>query len=123
MEAFIENEFLLPSLVIGIPEEVFWTKTPKTIQLYFKAYQQRKEEEGKELEYKAWLFGAYTRAAISTSVFTAGLWDGKHKPDEYPKPPKFDNKKEDEQTEYTQEQIELERNRVLAYLKSLGKKR
>ena len=122
MEEFITEEFLLPSLVIGVPEEVFWTKTPKTIQVYFRAYNKMKEQEGKEWAYKAWLTGLYTKAAISTSVFVAGLYDGKHKPKDYPKPPKFEDNEQTEE-EYTQEQIELERSRVVAYLKSLGKKR
>lgn len=104
-----------------MPEDVFWNKTPTTLQIYFKAHNQKKENESKEWAQKMWVAGIYTKAAIGTSVFTAGLWDGKHKPPQYPKCPYIDEK-DDDPSNYTEDQIQAERMRVLAYFKSLGKK-
>lgn len=120
MTEFIINECLLPSLVIGVPEEVFWKKTPKTLAVYFKAYRQRQEEEAKRWSQKAWEMGQYVRAAISTSIFPAGLYDGKHKLPDYPKCPhiELENNLED----LTEEQKQNERMRLYNYLKSFSKK-
>lgn len=119
MEEFIENEFLLPALSIGISEDVFWKQSPKSIKLYFKAYQMAKEREWKETEQKAWLMGVYVKQAIATSVFAAGLYDGKHKLPDYPQCPhtNFENNS----NEMSEKELEAQRLRAYAYFKSFGK--
>lgn len=118
MSKFIENEFLLPSLAIGVPENVFWEKTPKTIQVYFKAYEKQKEWAAKEWQQKMWVMGQYVKAAIGTSVFAAGLYDGKHSLPKYPEFPQF--KDENNSGEVSEERKEIEKRRLIAYLNSLG---
>jgi hypothetical protein len=119
LREFIENECLLPSLAIGIPEEVFWKKTPKTLAIYFKAYRKQKEEEAKRWSQQMWEMGIYVKWAIATSVFPAGLYDGKHKLPEYPKCPHTNV--ENNTSEMTEEQLKAERLRTYYYFKSLGK--
>ena len=116
----IEKEFLLPSLAIGVPESVFWEKTPKTIQVYFDAYSKRKEIETNEWLQRAWIMGAYVRKAISSSIFIAGLYNGKGSIPEYPKEP-IKLKTENNPDEMTEERKEIERQRLVSFLNSLGK--
>lgn len=118
MTTLIEKEYLLPSLAIGVPESVFWEKTPKTIQIYFNAYAQKKEHEAKEWRQKMWVMGQYVKAAIGTSVFVAGLYDGKHSLPKYPEFPQF--KDENNSGEVSEERKEIEKRRLIAYLNSLG---
>lgn len=120
MKNLIEKEFLLPSLAIGVPESVFWEKTPKTIQVYFDAYSKRKEMETNEWLQRAWIMGAYVRKAISSSVFVAGLYNGKGSIPEYPKEP-IRLKNENNPDEMTEERKEIERQRLVSFLNSLGK--
>ena len=119
MEEFIENEFLLPCLEIGMPESVFWDKTPKRLTVYFTAFQRRKENEMKRWSQQMWEMGVYMKAAIATSVFPAGLYDGKHKLPDYPECPhtKFENSPNEQDEQW----VENERLRCYAYFKSLGK--
>ena len=119
MEEFIENEFLLPCLEIGMPESVFWEKTPKRLTVYFKAFQNRKENEFKRWSQQMWEMGIYMKKAIATSVFPVGLYDGKHNLPDYPECPhtKFENSS----SEQNQQWVENERLRCYAYFKSLGK--
>lgn len=62
--------------------------------------------------------GQYVRWAISTTVFPAGLYDGKHKLPDYPDCPytKFENNPD----ELSEEQKEFERKRLYAYLMTFG---
>jgi hypothetical protein len=47
------------------------------------------------------------------------LWDGKHKPDEYPKCPHIEI--ENNSNDMTEEQVKNERLRAYTFLKSFGK--
>ena len=118
MREFVENECLIPSLAIGIPEDVFWKKTPKSLGIYFKAYQKQKEDEAKRWSQQAWEMGMYVKAAISTSIFVAGLYDGKHKPPEYPECPH--TKLENNLSEKNEQWVKNERLRCYGFLKSLS---
>lgn len=120
MRAFIENEYLLPCLSMGIPEDVFWQKSPRTIRLYIKAFEMREEREAKRWSQKAWEMGAYVRWAIATSVFPAGLYDGKGRLPNYPNCPYINSENNPE--ELTEEQKQYERMRCYNYLMSFGKK-
>ena len=120
MTDFIENEFLLPCLEIGVPESVFWEKTPKGLTIYFTAYRNSKEREIKRWSQQMWEMGMYVKAAIATSVFPAGLYDGKHKLPDYPKCPhtEFENSSGEQDEQW----VKNERMRCFAFFKSLGKK-
>lgn len=120
MKNLIEKEFLLPSLAIGVPESVFWEKTPKTIQVYFDAYSKRKEMDMDEWLQKAWVMGAYVRKAISSSIFVAGLYNGKSSVPDYPKEP-IRLKNENNADEMTDERKEIEKQRLVAFLNSFAK--
>ena len=65
-------------MVIGIDDSVFWHLTPKTIQIYFKAYNKRRKIQVQDI----WLQGNYFRSAIISS-----LQFSKQKPPEYPEMP------------------------------------
>ena len=80
-----------------------------------------KEREWKETEQKSWLMGAYVKQAIQTSVFVAGLYDGKHKPPEYPKCPHTEI--ENNSSDMSEKELEAQRLRAYAYFKSVGKHR
>lgn len=85
IKEWIRNEFLLPFLVIGGTEQVFWTLTPKTIQIYYEAEKKKRELE----EQKMWLMGQYIKVAIESSVSNCvGMTDyKKFKLPEYPRCP------------------------------------
>ena len=121
MRAFVENECLIPSLSIGIPEDVFWKKTPKSLAIYFKAYRKRKEDEAKRWSQQAWEMGMYVKAAIATTVVPAGLYDGKHRLSDYPQCPHI--KVENNPDEQDEQWVKNERLRCYAYFKSFGKNR
>lgn len=110
---------MLPSLAIGITEEVFWKQTPRTLAIYFEAYNLKQEREVKRWSQQAWEIGLRVKQALNTSVLVAGLWDGKHRPDEYPDCPHI--KIENNSNEMTEQQVENERLRAYAFFKSFGK--
>lgn len=116
---FIENEFLLPCLEIGVSEEVFWDKTPKELTIYFKAFRKIQEREAKRWSQQMWEMGLYVKLAIGTSVFPAGLYDGKRKLPDYPNCPHTEI--ENTANEENEQWIKNERLRCYAYFKSFGK--
>lgn len=109
----MRQEYLLPSLVIGLDENIFWKQTPKTILIYFEADKQKQLRRQQEM----WLMGAYVKTALSTTIITAGLAD-KSTPSKMPKYP--DMPQLAEETEMTEERKEAERRRMYAYYKRLG---
>lgn len=78
-----------------------------------------KEREWKEIEQKSWLMGAYIKQAINSSVFVAGLYDGKHKIPDYPQCPHTNV--ENNSNEMDEKELEAQRLRAYAYFKSFGK--
>lgn len=83
---WIENEWHYYALIAGIDDNVFWHLTPKTIQVYFKAYNKRRQIAIQDL----WLQGRYFACAIAST-----LQFGKQKPPEYPPMPyEEENEKE-----------------------------
>ena len=120
MTSFIENEFLLPCLEIGMDYDVFWNRTIHEINLCFKAYSNKKENEAKRWSQKMWEMGLYVKNAIMTSVVPVGLYDGKSKIPDYPKCPHTEN--ENNSNELDEQWVKNERLRCYAYLKSIGKK-
>lgn len=117
---FIENEYLLPCLEIGMQEDVFWNKTPKQLTIYFKAYNNIKEKEVKRWSQQMWEMGLYVKAAIATSVFPVGLYDCKHKLGDYPKCPHINF--ENTTNEQDEQWVKNERLRCEMFFKSFGKK-
>lgn len=113
MREFIENEYLLPSLAIGVPESVFWKKTPRTLQVYFKA-QNKKDERAVQM---MWKMGDYIRTVLQTTPVILGFANGKL-PD-YPDCPNFEV--ENNPKELNEQWVQNERLRAYAFFKSLGK--
>ena len=86
---WVENEWHYYALVVGIDDNVFWHLTPKTIQIYFKAYNKRRQTAIQDL----WLQGKYFACAIASTISFS-----KQRPPEYPPMPY------EEEVEMSQEQ-------------------
>jgi hypothetical protein len=110
---------LLPSLVIGVSEDVFWKQTPKTLQLYVEAYNQRREAEDKRMLQMLWKMGDYIRVAMSSIVVPVGFIDSINNLQKYPECP-F-NKDENNANEMSEQQIQNERLRCYMFFKAFGK--
>ena len=108
----------MPSLVIGLSEEVFWKQTPKTLMLYFEADKQKQLRQ----QQNAWLIGAYVKSALSSTIIVAGLADKNTagKLPKYPDAPKLDDYTNGER-EYTKEEIAAQNKRLELYMESLIK--
>lgn len=65
-------------MVVGLDEQTFWGLTPKTIQVYFRAYQKRRETAIQDI----WLQGYYMRWAIASTLSFS-----EKKPPDYPDMP------------------------------------
>lgn len=90
-------------MVVGIDDSVFWHLTPKTIQVYFKAYRERRKVTMQDM----WSLGAYFRRALmSTPVIM-----GSGKTVDYPEMP---FKEEDEQ-ELAKDENWLQAQRLKAF--------
>lgn len=83
---------------MGIDENRFWKLTPKTIQVYFRAYEERRKTAIQDI----WLQGYYTRWAIAST-----LSFGKQKPPEYPEMPFME--KAEEELAHDEEWVQRER--------------
>lgn len=89
-------------MVVGVDDNVFWHLTPKTIQVYFKAYRERRKIAIQDI----WLQGKYMACAIASTIsFSKG------KPPQYPEMP---FKEEDEQ-ELAKDEKWVQTERLRAY--------
>lgn len=105
----MRNEWLFNALVVGIDEKTFWELTPKTIQVYFKAYEKRRQMQIQDI----WLQGQYFMCAVGAAL------DSKNK---YPEMP-F---KEENEQELAQDEkwLQEQRNRALqTFMAILNKKK
>ena len=105
------------ALVLGMTPEQYWYGNPRLILNYEKKYQDEMLRKRQE----AWLFGAYVKSALSSTILVAGLADkdtGKKMP-KYPDMPMPTN--DDGEAEMTETQKELERERFYRYLHKLAK--
>lgn len=100
---WIENEWHYYALIAGIDDNVFWHLTPKTIQVYFKAYNKRRQTAIQDL----WLQGKYFACAIASTISFS-----KQRPPEYPPMPY------EEEVEMSQEQIRAYRRARREQLKA-----
>lgn len=89
-------------MVVGIDDGVFWHLTPKTIQVYFKAYRERRKVAIQDI----WLQGKYMACAIAST-----LQFSKQKPPPYPDMP-F---KEEEEQELAKDNNWLQAQRLKAF--------
>ena len=103
LNEWIENEWHYYALIAGIDDNVVWHLTPKTIQVYLKAYNKRRQIAIQDL----WLQGRYFACAIAST-----LQFGKQKPPEYPPMPY------EEEVEISQEQIRAYRRARREQLKA-----
>lgn len=109
----MENEWHYYALIVGIEDSVFWHLTPKTIQIYFKAYNKRRQTQIQDL----WLQGKYFGCAIAST-----LQFSKQKPPEYPEMPYQDE--DNEQLAQNEDWVKAQRQ--IAYdhfVRILSKKR
>jgi hypothetical protein len=106
----------LPSLIIGLSEDIFWKQTPKTILIYFEAEEERRKMRMQEI----WSVGAIVKSALSSTILAATLAD-KNTASHLPKFPECPYK-EDRNIELTEEQIEYERARLVQYLNQFSRR-
>ena len=105
------------ALVLGMTPEQYWYDSPRLILNYEKKYQDEMLKKRQE----AWLFGAYVKSAVSSTILVAGLADKdtSKKMPKYPDMPMPTN--DDGEVEMTERQKELERERLYRYYKQLAK--
>lgn len=53
---------------IGIPYNTFMMMNPKSLNVYMEAYKQKMDDEGKRINYAAWLQGLYEIKAIGKAM-------------------------------------------------------
>ena len=105
------------ALVIGMTPEQYWYGNPRLILNYEKKYQDEMLRKRQE----AWLFGAYVKSALSSTILVAGLADkdtGKKMPKYADMPMPTNDEGEVEMSETAKE---LERKRFYRYLHKLAK--
>lgn len=109
----MENEWHYYALVVGIDDNVFWHLTPKTIQIYFKAYNKRQQTQIQDL----WLQGKYFACAIASTISFS-----KQRPPEYPEMP-YQNE-DNEQLAQNEDWVKAQRQRAYDnFVRILSKKR
>lgn len=94
--------------MVGIPENVFWGLTPKTIQVYFRAYKKKREIAIQDI----WLQGSYVRQAIISSL----SFSDKNPPD-YPEMPFAENA--EEELAQDEKWAEAQRARLYSYFSEI----
>lgn len=60
----IYNVWLPAAIRYGISYETFWSLNPRIMDIYQKAYIQKKKEEFEQIETMAWLNGRYVMSAV-----------------------------------------------------------
>lgn len=105
---WIDNEWFYYALLVDIPPNIFWGLTPKTIQVYFRAYNQKR----KTIIQDIWLQGSYMRQAIISSLSFSNK-----KPPDYPEMPFKDEA--DENAEQDEEWVKAQRAKVWNYFNSI----
>ena len=105
------------ALVLGMTPEQYWYGNPRLILNYEKKYQDEMLRKRQE----AWLFGAYVKSALSSTILVAGLADKdtSKKMPQYPDMPMPTN--DDGEVEMSETAKELERERFYRYLHKLAK--
>lgn len=103
----IENVYLQPFLSIGGDYDTFWKLTPKTIAVFFKAYQEKEKEQIR----MAWLQGKYIQQALASTIMVCTLADKKiaKQMNQYPEMPYQTEEmtKEMKEQEKHQKQLDL----------------
>lgn len=122
MREFIENEYLIPALSIGVDYNTFWTLSPKTLKPFFDADLRRFKRENDIADLKNWQAGQYYKIALADVVGTAF---GKNKVNNYPNKPLFqsdDSKQftQKKKNELTEKEKENERLKAKLFFSNLG---
>lgn len=94
-----------PFLSIGGDYNTFWNLTPKTIQVFFRAFEDKRK---RDLE-MAWLQGLYFKQALQSSVMVCGLADKnvvRNMP-QYPKSPLEEEKEQNKELDLEKEKEKL----------------
>ena len=108
------GEWLDYALLVGMTPDEYWFAEPGLLYNYAEKYRLERRLREDEL----WLQGAYFKAALSSTIFMAGLADEKtaRKMPEYPKRP---SETAEMSSELTEKQIEAERTRAALYFDAL----
>lgn len=99
----MRSEWLYHALVIGVPEQIFWGQDPKTLEVYFKAYEKRRQIDIQD----QWRQGLYFANAIASTIYF-----GKGTPPKYPDMP-F---QEENESSITEEELQKERAKFYSAL-------
>ena len=114
---YFYDDLLDYALVLGMTPEQYWYGNPRLILNYEKKYQDEMLRKRQE----AWLFGAYVKSAVSSTILVAGLADK----DTSKKMPKYADMpmptNDDGEVEMSETAKELERERFYRYLHKLAK--
>lgn len=108
---WINEAYLLPYLTIGGSRQEFWKMTPKDIEIDFRAYQNKINNQLQ----MAWINGLYVKAALNSTILMCGLADKKvlsNLPD-YPEMPNVNEQEE----ELTEEEIQIQTEYQIAKMK------
>lgn len=76
---------------IGVPYDLFFRLTPKTLEPFIESYQKTQEQEQERINYNAWLNGWYVRLAVASAL---------SKKAHYPAKPIADEDKEESEKDY-----------------------
>lgn len=114
---YFYDDLLDYALVLGMTPEQYWYGNPRLLLNYEKKYQDEMLRKRQE----AWLFGAYVKSAVSSTILVAGLADKdtSKKMPKYPDMPMPTN--DDGEVEMSETAKELERERFYRYLHKLAK--
>ena len=115
MRDWIEQEMLIPFLSIGGDYNLFWTLTPRTISLFWRAEEIKQKRLINLADSQNYQLGIYMKLAHGSN------FDKKCK---YPKKPIFQIKEEKEKTKIiTQQEKENEKLKLLLLLKNIKPKK
>lgn len=58
--------YLPNALIMGVDYDTFWRLTPKKLLPFLKAYEERKREELKQINFASWMSGIYVSYSIAS---------------------------------------------------------
>ena len=64
---FIEKEYLVQALKVGVDYDLFWKLNPTSLQPFFEAYTEKQKDNMYMNNNYAWLIGQYVAEAISAN--------------------------------------------------------
>lgn len=116
MRDWIENEFLVPALAYNIDYNLFWTLTPRTLNICLSAKRKAIANEQNMTDMRNFQLGSYMMYAIAQCLSTK-------RQSIYPKKPLYQISESDLKgaKEYTEEQKEMLRKIYVQQLERMRK--